>query len=108
MTLAQKKCSACAGDLTAFDRDTAQSFLAQLNDWKISDDNKWLTKEFKFKNFLAALEFVNKVALVAEGEQHHPNIDFTWGHCKISIQTHKIHGLCENDFILAAKIDQII
>ncbi len=103
--LAEKKCVACGGELEAFDRDTSLGYLAQLQDWKISDDSKWLFKEFKFRNFLQTLDFVNKIAVIAEEEQHHPNIDFTWGHCKISIQTHKINGLCENDFILAAKID---
>jgi len=107
MQLVQKKCIACTGDVLAFDRITCEKYLAQLNEWKISQDNKWLTKEFKFKNFALALEFVNKVGAVAEIEQHHPNIDFTWGIAKISAQTHKINGLCENDFILAAKIDQI-
>ncbi len=108
MTLAQKKCSACAGDLTAFDRNTAEAHLAKLDGWKMANNNKWLFKDFTFENFLSALAFVNKIAAIAEDEQHHPNIDFSWGYCKISIQTHKINGLCENDFILAAKIDQIV
>jgi 4a-hydroxytetrahydrobiopterin dehydratase len=107
MNLAQKKCIPCSGSVKAFDRETAQKYLKELNGWDLSNDAKWIFKEFKFKNFLQALEFVNKVALVSEAEQHHPNIDFTWGHVKISIQTHKINGLFDNDFILAAKIDSL-
>ncbi|NBV05920.1 MAG: 4a-hydroxytetrahydrobiopterin dehydratase [Proteobacteria bacterium] len=107
MQLSEKKCLACSGDLTAFDRRACEKYLLQLKDWKISADGKWILREFKFKNFVSTLEFVNKIAAIAEAEQHHPNIDFTWGIAKVSIQTHKINGLCENDFILAAKIDQI-
>ncbi|MDX2083341.1 MAG: 4a-hydroxytetrahydrobiopterin dehydratase [Rickettsiales bacterium] len=107
MNLAQKKCLACVGDLPALDAKQVEKYLAQLSNWQISADNKWLFKEFKFKDFLSALNFVNKIAAIAEEEQHHPNIDFTWGIAKISIQTHKINGLAESDFILAAKIDEI-
>jgi len=107
MNLAEKKCIACSGDAKAFDEATAKTFLKQLDNWTISHDAKWLSKEFKFKNFAEALKFVNKVGEVAEEENHHPNIDFTWGLAKISIQTHKINGLVESDFILAAKIDKI-
>ena len=107
MTLSQKKCIPCLEGTTAFNCETCEQHLIQIKDWKLSANSKWLFKEFTFTNFLEALEFVKKVGAIAEAEQHHPNIDFTWGYCKISIQTHKINGLCENDFILAAKIDQI-
>lgn len=107
MKLSEKKCVPCSGSVVAFDHDTALSYLKQINGWELSTDAKWISKQFKFKNFAQALEFVNKVGAVAEKEQHHPNIDFTWGLVKISIQTHKINGLYESDFILAAKIDEI-
>lgn len=107
MDLSEKKCVPCAGGVKPFDRETAESYLKELKHWFLSDDGKWLFREYKCDNFLDALEFVKKVAVVAEAEQHHPNIEFTWGYCKVSIQTHKIHGLAENDFILAAKIDKI-
>lgn len=107
MTLAEKKCIPCSEGTVAFNRETCEQHLAQIKDWQISNNSKWIFKEFEFNNFLSALEFVNKVGAIAEEVQHHPNIDFTWGYCKISIQTHKINGLCENDFILAAKIDGI-
>jgi 4a-hydroxytetrahydrobiopterin dehydratase len=105
--LKEKKCVVCTSDSKPFDRDMVNEYMPGLKNWSISLDGKWISKEFKFKNFLEALEFVKKVAAIAEEEQHHPNIDFTWGYCKISIQTHKVDGLAENDFILAAKIDEI-
>jgi len=105
--LSEKKCIACSGDVKAFDKETAETFLKQLNNWTLSSDAKWLSKEFKFKNFAESLTFVNQVGEIAENENHHPDIFFTWGKCKISIQTHKINGLFESDFILAAKIDKI-
>jgi 4a-hydroxytetrahydrobiopterin dehydratase len=105
--LKEKKCVVCTSDSKPFDRDMVNEYMPGLKNWSISPDGKWILKEFKFKNFLEALEFVKKVATIAEEEQHHPNIDFTWGYCKISIQTHKVGGLVENDFILAAKIDEI-
>ena len=107
MKFSEKKCVPCQTGAEAFDRATSENSLKELKDWKLDENSKWLSKEFKFKNFVLALEFVNKVGAVAEVEQHHPNIDFTWGLVKISIQTHKINGLGENDFILAAKIDQL-
>jgi len=107
MNLAEKKCIPCSGGIKAFTLDQAKTYLAKVNNWNLSNDAKWLSKEFKFKNFAQALAFVNKIGAIAEAQQHHPNIDFTWGLVKISIQTHKINGLCENDFILAAKIDNI-
>ena len=68
----------------------------------------FLEKNFKFKNFLESQKFVNNVGEISEKEGHHPDILFGWGYAKISITTHAIEGLSENDFILAAKIDRII
>lgn len=75
-------------------------------DWKVVDDHH-LERSFKFKNFKEALEFTNAVAKIAEQEQHHPDIYLAWGKVKITLWTHKINGLSENDFILAAKIDKL-
>ena len=71
------------------------------------DKNFYLIKQFTFKNFKESQEFVNKVGDVAENENHHPDISYGWGYCKIKIFTHAIKGLAESDFILAAKIDKI-
>ena len=75
---------------------------------KSNDDSSfYLTKSFKFKNFVESQNFINKVGEIAERENHHPDISFGWGYCSIKIFTHAIKGLAESDFILAAKIDQI-
>jgi 4a-hydroxytetrahydrobiopterin dehydratase len=107
MNLAKKQCASCEKNLPALDCNQAQNYLSKLKNWQISANSKWIFKEFSFSNFLESLSFVNKVGAISEEQNHHPNIDFTWGKAKISIQTHKINGLCENDFILAAKIDEI-
>ena len=74
-----------------------------------SDDKKsyYLTKEYKFENFIQSQNFINKVGNIAESEGHHPDIWFGWGYAKIKIFTHAINGLHESDFVLAAKIDKI-
>ena len=105
MELSQKKCQACEGGVPAMSKEQAEELLKQVPTWKIID---WkVTKEFKFKNFLESLNFVNKVGKVAEAEQHHPDLEFGWGYCRITLFTHALNGLSENDFILAAKIDHI-
>ena len=73
--------------------------------WK---KNLLLEKKFTFKNFIDSQNFINKVGEISEKEEHHPDISFGWGYAKIKISTHAIEGLSENDFILAAKIDQIL
>ncbi len=107
MKLSDKKCSSCLGVVAALSENEVKFLLSQVENWRLSIDKKWLYKEYKFKDFSSALAFVNKVADISEQQNHHPNIEFTWGYCKILIQTHKINNLCEADFILAAKIDQI-
>ena len=109
--LSKKNCVACKGDIPAFDKSEIHKYLKKVDDWDVkSDDDKsfYLIKDFKFKNFEQSQSFVNKVGNLAEKENHHPDIAFGWGYCKIKIFTHAIKGLAESDFILAAKIDKII
>ena len=82
-----------------------ERFLAQVSGWSLS--GKWITKEFKYKNFVEALKFVNRVADLAEQEGHHPDIHIHYNLVRFDIWTHAIDGLSENDFILAAKIDAL-
>jgi 4a-hydroxytetrahydrobiopterin dehydratase len=108
--LSKKNCVACKGDIPAFDKSEIHKYLKKVDDWDVkSDDDKsfYLIKDFKFKNFEQSQSFVNKVGNLAEKENHHPDIAFGWGYCKIKIFTHAIKGLAESDFILAAKIDKI-
>lgn len=106
-TLAAKSCIACRGDVSPLSRADAEKLRAQTPKWHLSIDATKIERAFKFKNFKEALAFVNKVGEIAEAEGHHPDITFGWGYASIALQTHKIKGLHENDFIVAAKIDKI-
>lgn len=89
-------------------REEAEKLLAQIDKWQLEDDGFLKIKRaFKFKDFKGALGFVNKVGEIAEAEGHHPNISFTWGKVEIFLWTHEVGGLSENDFIMAAKLDNI-
>lgn len=106
--LATKKCVACRGDVPPLTLEGAETWRKQTPEWTLSPDAKRIERAFKFKNFKEALAFVDKVGEIAEDEQHHPDVTFGWGYAAIVLQTHKIRGLHENDFIVAAKIDRIV
>ena len=108
--LHQKKCIPCRGGELPFDISEIHRYLKKVDGWNVKknkDEIYFLEKNFKFKNFSESQKFTNKVGDIAETEQHHPDITFGWGYAKIQIFTHKIKGLVESDFILAAKIDKI-
>ena len=107
--LINKKCVSCEGDAIPFDISEIHKYQKKVDGWDIIKDKKniyFLEKKFIFKNFLESQDFVNQVGKISENEGHHPEILFGWGYAKISITTHAIEGLSENDFILAAKIDK--
>jgi 4a-hydroxytetrahydrobiopterin dehydratase len=105
--LAQKHCKACRSDTPPLKGDALKQMQSQLGGWQILDEKK-LERQFKFPDFCSALDFVNRVGQIAEEQNHHPDIYFTWGQARIQIWTHSINGLSENDFILAAKISELI
>ena len=107
--LANKKCVPCEGNIPAFDKSQIHKYLKKVDGWDVKNDdgNFYLIKEFSFKDFKESQKFINKVGDIAEIENHHPDISFGWGYCKIKIFTHAIKGLAESDFVLAAKIDKI-
>jgi 4a-hydroxytetrahydrobiopterin dehydratase len=104
--LANKHCVPCRGGVPALKGKELQDLAAQVPGWKVVNQHH-LTREYLFPDFKTALEFVNRVGDVAEQEGHHPNIAFTWGKVEITIYTHKVDGLTESDFILAAKIERV-
>ena len=109
--LLNKKCVPCEGGVLPFDISEIHKYQKKVDGWNILTDEKkifFLNKKFEFKNFLDSQNFVNKVGQISENEGHHPDISFGWGYADIKITTHAIDGLSENDFILAAKIDQLI
>lgn len=105
--LAQKKCVACEGGTVPLNRTEAEVLLGQLNQWSLSDDATHIQKQYSFPDFAQALAFVDRVGALAEQEGHHPDITLAWGKVGITLTTHAIGGLSENDFILAAKVDRI-
>ncbi len=108
--LDQKNCIPCKGGIPAFDISEIHKYLKKIDGWNVKEDDKkyfFLEKDFKFENFQISQKFINKVGIIAEEQSHHPDITFGWGYAKIKIFTHKIKGLVESDFILAAKIDKI-
>ena len=106
MDLTKKKCEPCEGGVPAMDDGQACSLLGHVQGWEL--DGKTLVRTFKFKNFLGSMAFVNKVAELAEAEGHHPDIHISWNRVNLSLTTHAIGGLSENDFILAAKINDLV
>lgn len=105
--LAKKECKPCTEGTPALKGEALKQMQSRLGaGWQVLNEER-LEKEFKFPDFRQALAFVNKVGDIAEKENHHPDIFFTWGEARLQIWTHKIHGLSENDFILAAKIGEL-
>ena len=107
MKLVEKKCVPCEGGIPPFSHEQITEYIAQLGrNWEVVDHIK-LKKQYKFFDFKGAMEFVNKVANVAEEQQHHPDIHVFYGKVVIELWTHAVRGLSENDFIMAAKIDTL-
>ncbi|OHA18294.1 MAG: hypothetical protein A2664_02420 [Candidatus Taylorbacteria bacterium RIFCSPHIGHO2_01_FULL_46_22b] len=103
-TLSAQKCVACEGDMPPLNPTEATILMRQLKpEWKLSGNE--IVRDFKFKDFKQAMVFVNKVADIAEEEGHHPDIFISYNRVKITLTTHAIIGLSNNDFIVAAKID---
>lgn len=106
--LCSKRCVPCEGGVPKYTLAEAEAQLARLQGWALDADKQTIRKQWKFKNFVQALAFVNRVGELAEQEQHHPDLHLTgYRFVGIEIMTHAIGGLSENDFILAAKIDQL-
>ena len=109
--LLNKKCVPCEGGVSSLDLSEIHKYQKKIDGWNILKTKKktyFLEKKFIFKNFLDSQSFTNKVGEISENEGPHPDISFGWGYAEIKITTHAIEGLSENDFILAAKIDQLI
>jgi 4a-hydroxytetrahydrobiopterin dehydratase len=107
MSLTGKKCLPCDGGLVALGAEDILRLSADVPLWKQDPSKPRLSREFGFKDFAAAMGFVNAVAALAEGEGHHPDIHVHWNRVKLVLWTHDLGGLSENDFIMAAKIDRL-
>ena len=105
MSLAEKHCVPCRGGVPPLKGEELEKMRGQVPDWQVVDQHH-LTKSFSFPDFRTALDFVNRIGEIAESEGHHPDLMLAWGKVDVKIWTHKIDGLTESDFILAAKIDR--
>lgn len=105
MGLKDKKCVPCEGGVPKLTSEQAEGLIAQLEDWFLEGEQ--IGKTFEFKDFKETMKFVNKMAEVAEEEGHHPDFCVHYSEVAVTIWTHAIEGLSENDFILAAKLDEV-
>ncbi len=107
MTLSAKTCVPCRGGVPPLDEAAARKLLVETPGWTLTHDAARIERKFSFRDFKEALAFVNRVGALAEDEGHHPDIMFGWGYCMVVFYTHKIKGLHENDFIMAAKVNAL-
>ncbi|MEK7102369.1 MAG: 4a-hydroxytetrahydrobiopterin dehydratase [Patescibacteria group bacterium] len=107
MSLTDKKCVPCEGGTLPLARERVEELLRETPEWGVDAEHKEIRRVFKFKDFKEAMVFVNKVAEIAEAEGHHPDITINWNKVSLSLSTHSIGGLSENDFIVAAKVNQL-
>ena len=107
LILKNQKCQACSGNTPKLNEQQISNHLSKLNNWYVNDEQKMIYKKFNFKTFKQALNFTNKVGEIADLEGHHPDISLGWGYSLVMLHTHAIKGLSINDFIIAAKIDEI-
>jgi 4a-hydroxytetrahydrobiopterin dehydratase len=106
--LAEKQCVPCKGGVPPLKGQELARLARELGGgWQVVEERQ-LEKEYKFKDFREALGFTNKIGALAEGQGHHPDIFLAWGKVKLTIWTHKVNGLTESDFVLAAKADKLM
>jgi 4a-hydroxytetrahydrobiopterin dehydratase len=106
--LSEKSCVPCRGGIPPLTEPAAKDLLRRTAGWSLAENGTRLQRGFEFRDFVAAMEFVNRVADIAEHEGHHPDIAIHWNKVDLVLWTHKIGGLHENDFILAAKINRLL
>jgi len=106
--LKQQRCVPCEGGVDPLDRQAAENLLPQASGWQINANAKEISRTFEFKNFYETMAFVNAVAWVANREDHHPDMEVGYRQCRVRYSTHAIKGLSLNDFICAAKINDLI
>jgi 4a-hydroxytetrahydrobiopterin dehydratase len=107
MSLAEKHCVPCRGGVPPLKGDALDKMKSQVSGWQVVNDHH-IEKNYPFPDFKTALDFVNRVGEIAEQEGHHPDLYLSWGKVGVKIWTHKIDGLTESDFILAAKMDHLL
>ena len=107
MELEKKRCLPCEGGVSALPQDEAEQLLSQISGWSVEPGRSELRKRFRFAHFAETIAFVNRMADLAESEGHHPDFCVRFTNLDVTLTTHAVGGLTENDFILAAKIDAL-
>lgn len=108
-SLRQKKCLPCEGGVPVIEPDEALVYIKATPDWSLADDSKSISRKVVRKNFVEAMELMNQIGEIAESEGHHPDLHLTgYRNLRVDLTTHAIGGLSENDFIVAAKIDEVL
>jgi 4a-hydroxytetrahydrobiopterin dehydratase len=106
--LRKERCQPCEGGVAAMSREAAGNLMSQLDGWSLADDGLEISRDFEFKDFHQTMAFVNAVAWIAHREDHHPDLEVGYGHCRVRFSTHAVGGLSQNDFICAAKVDDLL
>jgi len=106
--LTQRRCEPCEGGVDPLTSAEASTLLDQVDGWTMNPDSTAIAREFRFDNFHQTMAFVNALAWIAHREDHHPDLEIGYKRCQVTFSTHAIGGLSENDFICAAKIDQLV
>ncbi len=107
--LRKERCKPCEGKQAPMIREAAVNLMSQLDDgWVLADDGTEITRSFEFRDFHQTMAFVNAVAWIAHREDHHPDLEVGYGRCLVRFSTHAVGGLSQNDFICAAKVDDLL
>lgn len=106
--LSEQRCVPCEGGTEPLDTNRAKTLLEQVPGWSLADDGKSIHRRFEFKGFYKTMAFINAMAWVANQEQHHPDFSGGYNFCAVTFTTHAIDGLSENDFICAAKLNELV
>jgi len=106
--LSEKRCVPCRGGVPALGEEEAGRLISEVPGWTLDAEAKGVRREFRFRNFVAAMRFAQQVGELAEAEGHHPDLSVGWGYCTVAFRTHAIQGLHENDFIMAAKVNRLL
>ena len=106
--LTEKHCVPCEGGVPALTQEQIVELMPKLTGWQVSENQKELFQDFQFRNYYQTMAFVNAIAWMAHQQNHHPDLEVSYNHCKVRYSTHAIDGLSENDFICAAYVDKLL
>ncbi len=106
--LISRHCKPCKGGVLPMAHDEAQTSLKQVEDWELSEDSRVISRRFEFKNFFETMAFINAMAGIANTGDHHPDFSAGYNYCLVNYTSHAIGGLSENDFICAAKLNELV